>query len=272
MNAKSQKINWAKQAEAFDGEGYRKSAPFHVILGEAMDIAHFVSRYWSPAIDAKSKTTTRPGLGSAGKGLHASFGDDIAALVDEVAKAQSAYLSTVDAARGTTISDVTPRARFVLAEIAATLEYLFDDGVEDEKDLKLANVKNAHKDDPETADALAVALDDYATVANPYRGEMIGLGGFDDGLIDEAFALAKTLRTLPAVSPAASASARDALLRRNRLLQLLDQYVGRVRSAARFVFRHHPEIVRQATSAYARRLRVQRQQHRKPGSSQPLSG
>ena len=100
----------------------------------------------------------------------------------------------------------------------------------------------------------------------------LGLGGFDDGLIDEAFALAKTLRTLPAISPAASASARDALLRRNRLLQLLDQYVGRVRSAARFVFRHHPEIVRQATSAYARRLRVQRQQHRKPGSSQPLSG
>ena len=43
---------------------------------------------------------------------------------------------------------------------------------------------------------------------------------------------------------------------RNRLATVLSNRMGVVRSAARFVFRNRPEIIREVTSAYERRRRA----------------
>ena len=51
-------------------------------------------------------------------------------------------------------------------------------------------------------------------------------------------------------------AAREAIALRNRLMTLLFDRMIRVRSAARFVFRGRPEIIREATSAYERRRRA----------------
>ncbi|WP_437939441.1 hypothetical protein [Sorangium sp. So ce341] len=55
---------------------------------------------------------------------------------------------------------------------------------------------------------------------------------------------------------AISRQAQEALLLRNKLAALLVERMGLVRSAARFVFRSQPEIVREVTSAYERRKRA----------------
>ncbi|XYH95850.1 hypothetical protein ACMHYB_50000 [Sorangium sp. So ce1128] len=85
----------------------------------------------------------------------------------------------------------------MLDEITATLEWLFDDGVEDENDARLAKLGQADADDPATADALALALDDYAALGAPHREAMDGLGGLEAAMLDEARELAAALRAHP---------------------------------------------------------------------------
>jgi hypothetical protein len=50
--------------------------------------------------------------------------------------------------------------------------------------------------------------------------------------------------------------ASELLKKRNQHTAVLLERMGRVRAAARYVFRHHPEILRQATSAYQQRRRA----------------
>ncbi len=50
--------------------------------------------------------------------------------------------------------------------------------------------------------------------------------------------------------------AKRAMALRNRLIVLLTERVGAVRSAARYVFRGHPAIVREAMSLYERHRRA----------------
>src|SRR5207249_4122288 len=88
------------------------------------------------------------------------------------------------------------RARFIVDEISGVLEFYFDDGVEDEKDAKLAAVKDAHIVHFDAADSLAAELADYCALAKAYRSEIDGLGDFDAKLIDEGEKAVKTLREL----------------------------------------------------------------------------
>jgi hypothetical protein len=73
-------------------------------------------------------------------------------------------------------------------------------------------------------------------------------------LIDEAASLAHAL--LQPVEGQAKGDGATALLVRNRLLHLLVDRMTLVRRSAAHVFRHHPEILRKATSAYERRRRA----------------
>ncbi|HEY5959423.1 MAG TPA: hypothetical protein VIV60_22850, partial [Polyangiaceae bacterium] len=82
-----------------------------------------------------------------------------------------------------------------------------------------------------------------------------GLGGFQVSLVDEAELLAKQLRERP-TTPAPAENTRRALDTRNRIATLLLDRMTLVRSAARFVFRNHPEIARQSSSAFLRKRRA----------------
>lgn len=230
--------------------------PLHVLTGEAVDVAGFFKRYYEPELAPKTKVVLRPGLASVGKDkLSPQAGKRIALLVDEVQAAQTAYQLAVDPPAG---DEDVQRGRSVLSELTAALEFLFDDGVEDERDAQLARVRQAN-DDTSSTDALAGALAEYAGLAEAYRDELDGLGDFEVAMIDEARELAAAIRDRSAQGTSEAGKQSAAALEwRNRLAGLLAQEVGRVRKAARFVFRHHPQIRREATSTYERRARAAR--------------
>ncbi|WP_437962638.1 hypothetical protein WME76_46240 (plasmid) [Sorangium sp. So ce119] len=249
--------------------------PLHVLLGEAVDVAKFFEKHWKTQIDAQ-KRVTRLGLESAvpkdsKKGdaarLGPRTGDEILSLQRATQEAHTRYLLTVE-----TNKSPRERGKFLLGEIWATLSFYFDDGVEDEKDQMLARIDAAHAADPDTADALASALDDYALLGEKHRDALDGLGGFKAEHLDEARAVAAELRSRPAQAEAISRQAQEALQLRNKLAALLVERMGLVRSAARFVFRGQPEIAREVTSAYERRKRAAaRRAKAQPGPAAPPS-
>lgn len=254
--AKSLRDTLHAEAEALPSSTLELRQPLHVITGEAVDVAAFFTRYHATVHDPKTKSIVRPGLESVGKDrLPPTLANQITLLVDEVQAAQNRYHLAAQGPGGT---DEVTRGRLVLSELTAVLEYLFDDGVEDERDAQLARVRQANED-TSSSDALASALADYAGLADHYRDEVDGLGEFDVAYIDEALQLAKAIRERSAKpkGPAAKQAAA-ALELRNRLAALLAQKVASVRSAARFVFRNHPEIRREVTSTYERRSRAAR--------------
>lgn len=244
-----------EQARALSDDEVGLRQPLHVLTGEAVEVAGFFARYYQPQRDPDTDAVVRPGLASAGKKrLPASTGKRILAMVEEVEAAQKQYLLAAD----TTDDAQLARARHVLSELTAVLEFLFDDGVEDERDAQLARAKQVN-DDTNSLLGLASALTDYANLADHYRDELDGLGEFDVDMIDEAMQLAADLRQRAAKGTAeAKKKSAAALEWRNRVATVLALEVASVRSAARFVFRHHPAVVREAASAYERRLRAAR--------------
>jgi hypothetical protein len=245
---------WASEAQRLASGELHLAVPFHVLLGEATDVARFHKTYYAttPAQDGHPQ---RPGLDTVddeSRGLTAATGDDILSLREATQQAQTRYLLTASPGAASPMA----RGRYIVGEIAAVLGFLFDDGVSDERDAQLAAVQATHAETPDSTDALAAELDDYAALGEAYRSEIGGLGGFDPKLLDEANEVADALRERPATPAALTGEAARALDLRNRLAILLAAKMSAVRAAARFVFRHHPAIVREATSAYERRRRA----------------
>lgn len=248
------------------------NVPFHVLLGESVDVARFTDKHWETKRDAKRRVVLLGLESAAGEKsrLYAGISRDILSLQRAAQDASTRYLLIVSPGR----ADSTERGRFLLNELTATLEWLFDDGVEDENDARLAVLGNAHAEDPQSADALASALDDYAGLADPHREALDGLGGFEAAYIDEARQVAKALRERPATPAVMSPEAKSAIALRNKVVTLLWDRMGVVRGAARFVFRGQPEIVREATSAYERRRRAaaRRAKAKKEAETKPSTG
>ena len=143
----------------------------------------------------------------------------------------------------------------MLNEITATIDWQLDDGRSEDADQDLAALKADHEDDSNSADSLAQALYDYASLAKTLKDRIAGLGGFDVALIDEAFDLAEKLGGVGA-QPSPNKEATAAKLLRDQMASMLQQKMRLVRGAARFVFRGQPQIARQASSAYERRRRA----------------
>jgi chorismate mutase len=232
-------------------------------MGEAADLARFTRNYWQPV----EGQTPRPGLVQAGKKLPETIANDLIALQEALQTAHTDYLMVVSPMQ----SDVRSRAQFVLGEITAALEWLFDDGVDDARDQQLAALKAEHADAPASIDALAAELGDYATLAADVKASLDGLGGFNTALIDEAFALSRSLLDKP-TNQASPEVARSALELRNRIATLLTERMGLVRAAARFVFRNQPDIARLTGSAYDRRRRAALRRQAASGSAPSAVG
>jgi len=242
------------QAKALEGSDFTLPQPVHVISGEAVDVARFAATYWAAKRDPRTGQVILPGLEMAGMRdkLPPTIAGEILQLRDAFEEANTKYLLTV-----TPKAEQSPmaRARFVIGEIAAALQWLFDDGVSDEKDARLAKVMSAHANDPGTLDAVASQLADYGALAEAYRSDLEAIEAFDVGLIDEAKELAAKLRERAPGVRRPNAEEGEALDLRNRVGTLLLRRMNVVRAAARWVFRHHPEVVREVTSAYERRRR-----------------
>jgi hypothetical protein len=145
----------------------------------------------------------------------------------------------------------------VLQELKASLEFLFDDGehtVEDDKLLKISETYS----NPTSQDVMAAALDAYWKLARDHREPLSSIGVFDVSLIDEALALSGKLRDRSgqALLAGETSGVTRMLDERNRLLSLLLDRVQRVRRAARYVFRTHPELAKSFASGYERARRT----------------
>ncbi len=229
--------------------------PLHVVLGEAIDVATMLTHYWDPKTDTKGNTIPGfSGVAAAGT-VTPELSTEISELQLAVAAAHSEYLVLVQGSAAAPLD----RADFVLGEIRQSLEFLFDDGKQDDADVQLENLRTAFSASA-SQDAMALALESYAELAGKYRDALTKLQGFDPTLIDEARTLAAALRqqSAAALTHATADTQREALALRNRLLTLLIERVKRVRRAAAYVFRNQPDIVRKFTSAFERKQRSAR--------------
>ncbi|WP_437592241.1 hypothetical protein [Sorangium sp. So ce1000] len=237
---------WVKAAAELGRTDNPLSLPYDVAVREAVAAAAFVKKYWDPDGD-------RPGLKRVKNRLPAASSDDLLSLVHAVQEAQTRLLLIVDPA----VADLGERARFVVDEIESALEFLLDDDVDEPADAQLARIKEFHAQDGQRSSALSQALRDYAGLAASLEERLVEADEeFDVRLIVEARKLAEDLqrRTLE-TTPDGDTSAAAAAIR-NQLLHLMLERVGAIRKTAAHVFRRHPEIVREVTSAYERRRRA----------------
>jgi len=228
--------------------------PFNVLAGEALDALRFAQRYWNPSGGHGSQGKL-PGLVSAVKGgrFVATLPLELEELYAVMQEGQSSYILLSKKSSAAPVD----HAEFVLGEMKATLTWLFDDGETTDEDAALEQLSEAHGS-AQSHDAIAAALFDYAELADRNRAAINGLGGFDLALIDEARQLGQHLRGQSAgpATPGPEGDVREALLLRNRLATMVYDRILTVRAAARFVFRAHPDIVKEVSSQYQRKRRA----------------
>lgn len=251
-------------AEAKTVEPAGLSIPFSVFTGESLDAARFVWNRWVAKRDPETKAVIAPGLelalskpereGKKPPRIARSFAAEIVHLVT---LAQEKHNAAVLAASSGSDGSLDDRAEFVASEIESVLDWHFSsDGVIDERDAQLSQVRDAHANDSDSRDALAQRLEDYAALARAYRDEIDGIGDFDARLIDEAFELVDKLRATPR-APKTNETRVSALEDRNRFVALAQRRVLLIRAAAQHVFREHPKVIREVTSSYLRRRRAE---------------
>ncbi|WP_437337308.1 hypothetical protein [Sorangium sp. So ce394] len=253
---------WVKAAAEQARTDNPLSLPYDVAVREAVAAAAFVKKYWEP--DGE-----RPGLKRVKSRLPASSSEELLSIVHAVQEAQMRLLLIIDPA----VTDLGERARFLVDELESALEFLLDDDVDEPADAQLARLKAFHAQDGQRSSALSQALRDYAELAESLEDRLVEADEeFDVRLIAEARKLAEDLqrRTLEAIPERATSAAATTI--RNQLLHLMLERVGAIRKTAAHVFRRHPEIVREVTSAYERRRRAasRREKARKAAESKPV--
>lgn len=224
--------------------------PILVLSGEALDLSFLIDEQWEP----QTGSATFPGLKEAlvSNQLEASIAGDIRELNMAMTNTHTLFRSV----NATTLEAPVDRAEFLLSEIRQCLDFLFDDGVNDEYDAQLARLTESHTD-TSSHDALALSLEGFATFANGFRDRLAELPEFDAQMLDEALVVANKLREQSAIKLSSSARDRQKQLLslRNRYVTLLTEKMNTARRAGRFVFRNHPEVARLFTSSYERRKR-----------------
>lgn len=185
--------------------------------------------------------------------IEPSIAEDIRELNVAMTHTHSQFRAVMAANREAPVD----RAEFLLSEIRQCLEFLFDDGVDDERDAEYARLSESHTD-TSSHDALALSLEGFAYYANRFRERLAPLPEFDVAMLDEALTVVESLRAQSAIklTNAARDRQRQLLSQRNRFVTLLQDKISIARRAARFVFRNHPEVARLFGSAYERKRRA----------------
>lgn len=251
QRAQAALAKWTPAAENEDE--FPLNLPIHVVIGEAIDLAQLLDHYWQ-----SSNTRGKPLPGFAGVAEASQVTDKTATEIRElqlaVTAAHSEYLVLVETPDGTPMD----RAEFVLSELRSTLDFVFDDGKQDDADEQLLNLQKEFAG-ASSQDAIALALDAYAELASRYLDRLSKIEGFDVNLVAEARSLAAQVRQRSASALTRNpAEQRQVLSLRNRLLTLLLDRVRLVRRTAQYVFRNYPDISRRFTSAFERRQRAAR--------------
>jgi hypothetical protein len=180
--------------------------------------------------------------------LGGDVGATIVYLVDELRKCDNMLSQNTS----TDAEAFKARCFYCLVEIRTACEVVVDDGVEDDKDVLVRGLRKKHESHPRTQATIADALGSYVTAARGLAPELSTLVGFDMAVIEEAQSLVDTLMGKSSSTP----GQRKVRLRRNRIVFLLRKLVVRTRKLGRFVFRQHPEVIREMASAFHRNRRI----------------
>lgn len=260
----AERAGYEAEAKAVDPTAMTLTVPFAVFTGEALDAARFVWNRWDAKREPGTDKVLAPGLelalskeertGKKPARISRRFAHEIAHVVS---LAQGANNDAILAASAGGDGALDARAELVASEIEAVLDWHFSsDGVLDQRDAQLAQVRETHAKDGESRDELAQRLQDYAALGNTYRDEIDDVGGFDVGLLDEALVLADKLRATPR-QPKPNERRMSAIELRNRYVVVAQRRVTLLRNAAQLVFRDHPKVIREVTSTYQRRKRAE---------------
>jgi len=187
----------------------------------------------------------------AGTSVQSDTAHDIIRKVSRIRSAQARYRLSVGQVRETRPS--VTRALAVKREIKQVMEWVLDDP---DSRSALSSLKEKHLSSRDNASELAAQLKDYAALARENLSRLAHEETFDASLIDEALEFVRLLPKVRRGRPPGGRESREALQERREATRELQDIVRNVRAAARFVFRGHPEIVRQATSPYERSRRA----------------
>lgn len=262
--SEAERAGWATTAAGLSEDEIAYPSPLSVLLGESVDAAKFARVRWAPVVNEKTEVVAVPGLGSAAARaaatpfsavprLHEGTAQEIVVLYALTQEAQTRALLSATSTGGV----VHPRfeAEKLAGDLLAAADSYLDDGVENDDDARLRAVRDAHANDASTDAALAGALHDYAALAETLLPGIDGYGDFTAAWITRARELVAALRVAPRGGPGTTRTDAGLLDARNRLATLLARRLRLVRAKARFVFRDHPTVLREATSSYERRRR-----------------
>lgn len=223
--------------------------PLVHLLADAKDVAELIDQYWEP-------TAELPGLNYAGSSLPPNVGGEIRELIEAVEEAEEHCKRVIT--EDYDLNLLMQRGLFLLGEISAAMEwclclkYLHEDHVIPKPGIvEIGSDINSPKE-------LSRALSDFAKLGVAWKSALIEFGGFDLSYLDEATDIAARLETLEHTYAPDTKEAREAVAQRDQLSNLLLQRLRLVRAAARFVFRHHSDIVRKFGSQYTHRLHTAR--------------
>ena len=239
---------WLLDAKAGSMDKSPLNLPYDEALREAVRAALFLKKRWHPKKQL-------PGL-SGVVGLAPSTANELLSLLRAVQESRLRLL--IDEEEFVTeplLLDPKERARFVIKEIDAALSFL-GPALSETEAARLLKLQE-HPERAALAEAsLQLFLGGYGGLAKELRGKLATLASdFDEALIDEAFMLITALDEDLSAQTLATNTQQQSRQNFYRLLTLMQERVGQIRKAAAYVYRHHPTILRQVTSAYDRQRR-----------------
>lgn len=237
---------WTAQTSGLSEAGPR--VPVNVLLGEASDIAELIEAHFH---EYTSKGKTIPGLASFAKagGISETTSAELRELQVAASTVESRYYTLVKGEEGTTLEE----AEAIIRTLRYALGYVLEDGQHSEGEEQLNRLRE-RENEGRTQDGVALTLDGYRELARKHLDLLSQLPDFKPEILEQALSAAQGLRqrSADALVGRTAREQRELLALRNRLLTAIADRLREARRVIRYVFRDYPDIVRKATSDYAR--------------------
>jgi hypothetical protein len=225
----------------------RLSIPLNIFLKEASELSGFTEKHWQ-------KTDELPGMSEASPVIEAEISAEIDALVAEISRIVTDTAKLTEASRQET--GISLRAREWIREMHHLLKWAYrypPDG--SGLSLNVPAFIREYRRKSKDASALAQRINTLQVMVRTRPDELGSLPGLTPEFLAEGEALQAALYNVRKGRTRGSDSLQAAVRQKNALVHILLDRVSRVRTAARFVYRNHPQIRKLAMSDFERRRR-----------------
>ena len=207
------------------------------LIKEAAELSRFAARHWLA-------DENRPGLSDTGNRFSESFIPHLNSLIESLKEVQANYAGLVT---DPVPSETLHMARNLLMELSHFVRW-YEETEESNLTIlqSIARVAAANINDLDSPHALAYSLYNYASVAKDILDINGPAGGIDEQTANDAFDTVSRLIDAGRTKSTASEDVLSLAALRRKLSYLLQKDVNHLRSSIRFIFRHHPSIVRES--------------------------